>query len=143
MTGSKLLGYYAMAGSGTRCNSKNQPTKLSGQVSGGPFAVAASDTILIPKALRMEEPPENETLPEKWARVQRNLQEAILSAYPNPDRIGCPGAEVLKRLVSLSLQLIELEETELSGQWEHVTHCSPCYGEYLVMRRAELKKSDK
>ena len=91
----------------------------------------------------MEEPPENETLPEKWARVQRNLQEAILSAYPNPDRIGCPGAEVLKRLVSLSLQLIELEETELSGQWEHVTHCSPCYGEYLVMRRAELKKSDK
>jgi hypothetical protein len=91
----------------------------------------------------MDEPPENETLPEMWTRVQRNLQEAILTSYPNPNRVGCPGTDEVRRLAMLSLDLsIELEDAE-PERWEHITHCSPCYKEYLDIRAGLKKKSGK
>jgi len=79
---------------------------------------------------------------EPFARAQRIIQEAILSAYPNPERHGCPGDTALKRLASYNSPLTD------DPAWEHVTHCSPCYAEFLVLsndkkaanRRARLQR---
>ena len=35
----------------------------------------------------------SETPDEKWNRLQNNVQDGILKAYPNPDRKGCPGRD--------------------------------------------------
>jgi hypothetical protein len=78
----------------------------------------------------MEETPE-----EKWNRVQKKVQQGILTAYPNPNREGCPGSEVLLELAGRATKLKTLEGDE---RWEHVTHCSPCYKEYLEAREQVL-----
>jgi hypothetical protein len=62
---------------------------------------------------------------QRYRELQRAVQEAILRDYPNPARNGCPGSEVLR---ALAANRIDRPQDEV---WEHVTHCSPCYGEYL------------
>jgi hypothetical protein len=84
--------------------------------------------------LAMRELPE-----QKWNRIQKKLQQAILTSYPNPDRNGCPGDVVLADLARLAAEQGTLEG---DPQWEHVTHCSPCYKEYLEARD-RLRKSAK
>ena len=69
----------------------------------------------------------SETPEEKSRRIQRVLQEAVLSNYPNPERIGCPGRAALEQLARMPDRIEALE----TADWEHVTHCSPCYAEYL------------
>ena len=69
----------------------------------------------------------SETPKEKSRRIQRVLQEAVLNNYPNPERIGCPGRAALERLARMPDRIEALE----TAGWEHVTHCSPCYAEYL------------
>lgn len=61
--------------------------------------------------------------------VKHVLQEAVLRHYPNPERIGCPGSEVLK-------QVAREQQPYESPHWEHIQHCSPCYKEFLDFRRA-------
>lgn len=72
----------------------------------------------------------DESPPDKYERIQRRLQEEILNKYPNPERKGCPGRQVLAVLARESFN------TKLEGDvdWEHVTHCSECYREYLNIR---------
>ncbi|HTU44794.1 MAG TPA: hypothetical protein VMF91_07020 [Bryobacteraceae bacterium] len=65
-----------------------------------------------------------ETPKEKYERLQREIQSEILTAYPNPTRTGCPGDAVVKRVAGRK-ELIK------DAAWEHITHCSPCYGEFL------------
>ena len=69
----------------------------------------------------------SETPEEKSRRLQRVLQAAVLSNYPNPKRIGCPGRAALEQLAKMPDRIEALE----TAGWEHVTHCSPCYAEYL------------
>jgi hypothetical protein len=57
------------------------------------------------------------------------LEQAALHDYPNPDRIGCPGAEFLKRLAS-NRRSIALSDARL----DHVTRCSPCFREFVEFR---------
>jgi len=77
---------------------------------------------------------------QKWNRVQKKVQQAILTSYPNPERKGCPGATVL---VDLARRAADLKTLEGDEQWEHVTHCSPCYKEFLEAReRARESKTD-
>jgi hypothetical protein len=76
-------------------------------------------------------PPE-ESPKIKYERLQRRLQEEILSKYPNPERKGCPGDAVLKALASRPFD----ESMEGDPNWEHVTHCSECYREFLGFRSA-------
>jgi hypothetical protein len=71
-----------------------------------------------------------------FEQAKEILQEAILRDYPNPARLGCPGSAVLTRLATFDLP----QTTDPS--WEHITHCSPCYGEFLGFR-AEAKKAGK
>lgn len=74
----------------------------------------------------MRESPE-----QKWNRVQKKLQNVILTSYPNPNRDGCLGRDGLADLARRAAELGTLEGDE---GWEHVTHCSPCYKEYLEAR---------
>jgi hypothetical protein len=67
----------------------------------------------------------------KWDRLKGQVQQGILNGYPNTQREGCPGAEAIAALAVRSSN-IDDEAIEDDPRWEHVTHCSPCYGEYLV-----------
>jgi len=65
-----------------------------------------------------------ETPKEKYKRLQSVVQSEILTAYPNPTRQGCPGDGVVRRIA-------ERKELIKDDHWEHITHCSPCYAEFL------------
>lgn len=64
---------------------------------------------------------------EEWRKFNDELKKAVLRGYPNPNRIGCPGADVLKQLASRQL------ETQHPA-YGHVMECSPCYQELLDIR---------
>jgi hypothetical protein len=74
--------------------------------------------------------PENQWGPSA-EDLKRVLQEAVLRNYPNPDRIGCPGAGAIRELARVARPF---EDTH----WEHVSHCSPCYREFLEYRTLAL-----
>jgi hypothetical protein len=81
----------------------------------------------------------NETPEEKWTRLQQTVQDGILKAYPNPNRTGCPNREGISNLAARSANFDNTVEEDAT--WQHVTHCSPCYSEYLVeFRSRRLRK---
>ena len=51
------------------------------------------------------------------------FEEAFLHAHPNPDRIGCPGDEVLRGLASKELPISHPARI-------HIGQCSPCWREF-------------
>jgi hypothetical protein len=70
-----------------------------------------------------------QTPEEKWDRIQSQIQVGITKGYPNPDRKGCPGHVEIGALAARSGKFDDSIEDD--PQWQHVTHCSPCYSEYL------------
>src|SRR3954471_21984638 len=64
--------------------------------------------------------------------IKHLLQEAILRNYPNPERRGCSDQQTLKAAAGKRLP----HEDPL---WQHITHCSPCYQEFLQYRASELE----
>jgi len=58
--------------------------------------------------------------------------ERVLSGggFPNPERAGCPGNEVLK-----AMALRRLEPEDVLNWIDHLGTCSPCFREYAVFRR--------
>ncbi len=70
-----------------------------------------------------------QTPEEKWNRIQSQIQEGITKGYLNPERKGCPSHEAIAALATQSAKFDESIEDD--PQWQHVTHCSPCYSEYL------------
>jgi hypothetical protein len=68
-----------------------------------------------------------------FEELQDIVQQAILNEFPNPERKGCLGSTVLKELANRARPVRD-------GAWEHVTHCSPCYREFLDFR-AEVKRA--
>jgi len=74
-----------------------------------------------------------ETPQQQWERLQREYQKAVQTSYPNPERHGCPGTEVLQDLAARSARH---EEIDSDQDWKHVIHCAPCYREYLDLRAA-------
>lgn len=77
-------------------------------------------------AFQMAESPE-----QKWNRVQKKIQQVLLTAYPNPNREGCPNGDGLSELARRAGDDESLDGDET---WEHVKHCSPCYREFLAIR---------
>ncbi len=73
-------------------------------------------------------PPE-ESPEAKFDRLKKQLQDSILRDYPNPERKGCPGDDVLKELAERPLD----QAVEDDPHWHHVTHCSECYREFLAL----------
>lgn len=68
-----------------------------------------------------------ETPEEKYEQISRAVQESILRNYPNPERRGCPGNEVVRTVAART-------ELKADDVWEHITHCSPCYAEFLAYK---------
>lgn len=61
------------------------------------------------------------------------VQQAILTGFPNPERKGCLDSTVLKELANRPRPIRDTA-------WDHVTHCSPCYREFLGLR-TEVKRA--
>ncbi|HEX4227720.1 MAG TPA: hypothetical protein VHZ07_03550 [Bryobacteraceae bacterium] len=61
---------------------------------------------------------------QRYARLKDAVQQAILRDFPNAERKGCPGDEVVREVAARR----ELIEDDL---WHHITHCSPCYATFL------------
>jgi hypothetical protein len=80
--------------------------------------------------------PRDESFDAQFERVKRQLQDAILRDYPNPERKGCPGDTALKELATGPFDEASLES---NPHWQHVTHCSECYREFLGFR-AEVRR---
>jgi len=58
--------------------------------------------------------------------------EVLLSAFPNPQRVGCPGDALLRELAAHKLSLSETEAWS-----KHLSACSECYADYLRFRKAD------
>jgi len=64
-------------------------------------------------------------------RILDALGRGLLKEFPNPERSGCPGSEVLKRIASRTMPLAEAEK------WlDHLGSCSPCYKDFSQFRKA-------
>jgi len=64
-------------------------------------------------------------------RLIKAGQRVLLDGgYPNPDRVGCPGPEFLKRLAERKMDLHEAEKWLL-----HLGSCSPCFIEYTALQK--------
>jgi hypothetical protein len=62
-------------------------------------------------------------------RILDALGSGLLKEFQNPDRAGCPGADVLKRIASHEMPLTEAEK------WlDHLTSCSPCYRDFSELQ---------
>ena len=68
---------------------------------------------------------------ERCNRLQEWVQISILRSYPNPNSIGCPSFDALLDIV---MRAAETKCLDGEPRWEHVTHCSPCYREFLSLR---------
>jgi hypothetical protein len=73
----------------------------------------------------------DESADQIFEDLQDIVQQAILREFPNPERKGCPGQESLHELANRT-------RPTRDAAWEHVTHCSPCYQEFLGLR-AQVK----
>lgn len=70
---------------------------------------------------------------EIWHQLRQSLREQ----YPNPQRNGCPGIGVLKRLARGSMALGEADA------WlDHFSQCSPCFRDFgeLQLRDRNRRK---
>jgi hypothetical protein len=66
---------------------------------------------------------------DELRELHRILQKAALQAYPNPERIGCPGTAVLREVAAASWP----SDHEA---YQHVKTCSPCLREMLELGEA-------
>jgi hypothetical protein len=76
--------------------------------------------------------PPDESPESKFDRLKKQLQDAILRDYPNPERKGCPDGAVLRELAERPLG----RAVEGDLHWQHITHCSECYREFLAFNKA-------
>jgi hypothetical protein len=68
-------------------------------------------------------------------RILDVLGRGLLKEFPNPDRTGCPGSEVLKKIASHQMPLTETEK------WlDHLTSCSPCYRDFTQFQAAYQRR---
>ena len=68
-------------------------------------------------------------------RILDALGRGLLKEFPNPERAGCPGSEVLKKIASNEMPLSEAEK------WlDHLTSCSPCYSDFSQFKAAYQRR---
>jgi hypothetical protein len=65
---------------------------------------------------------------EEAYELAKLLQDMALEAYPNPERIDCPGPRALD-------ELADSTSPSTHPDFDHVTRCSPCLGELLNQKR--------
>jgi len=68
-------------------------------------------------------------------QLRKALRQTFLDGYPNPERKGCPGTDILRAIASGKLTLEEAEPWIL-----HFGSCSPCTREFSEFRQAFEKR---
>jgi hypothetical protein len=80
--------------------------------------------------------PKNMLSKHEEERLIKAGQRVLLEGgYPNPDRVGCPGQEFLKRLAERKMDLREVEQWLL-----HLGSCSPCFVEYTAFQKQAARR---
>jgi len=75
-----------------------------------------------------------ETLTKREDRaLHAALQSVFLTHFPNPERQGCPGVEILQSIARKQLSI-----QHPAG--DHVGSCSPCFKELCDIRRSLRRK---
>ena len=59
------------------------------------------------------------------------IEEILLHAFPNPERVGCPPPETIQ---ALGERRIGRDDPA----WDHIWHCSPCFADFKKIRDARL-----
>jgi hypothetical protein len=54
------------------------------------------------------------------------LGRGLQNEFPNPERVGCPGREILSAIAAHTMSLSRAE-----SYLDHLTSCSPCYQDFL------------
>lgn len=68
-------------------------------------------------------------------RHLKAMREGLFKAFPNPERKGCPGPEIIRAIVAGKLAPDE------EDKWtDHFVLCSPCSKEFFEIRRSHLRK---
>jgi hypothetical protein len=69
-------------------------------------------------------------------RLVKAARRVLLGGgYPNPERVGCPGSEVLKGLAERTIDLAKAKDWVL-----HLGCCSPCFAEYTEFRKQAQRR---
>jgi hypothetical protein len=69
-------------------------------------------------------------------RLVKAARRVLLSGgYPNPERVGCPGPEALKRLAERTIDAATAKDWVL-----HLGCCSPCFIEYNEFRKQAQRR---
>jgi methionine-rich copper-binding protein CopC len=69
------------------------------------------------------------TSDDQFRILQREIREAIRRNHPNPERIGCPGTDTLRRMAAAAAPPSD-------PGYSHVMECSPCYEELMGLSAA-------
>ncbi len=59
------------------------------------------------------------------------IEEILLNGFPNPDRIGCLGPDVIQALAQRRLGRDD-------PAWRHIWNCSPCFKDFKELRDKRL-----
>ena len=62
----------------------------------------------------------SESTEEKYRRLQREIQGAILRNYPNPNRQGCPGDASVRSLAANPDSIKAEDDADEQGAWYHI-----------------------
>src|SRR3954454_15905345 len=71
---------------------------------------------------------------EEERRFLDILEQAALHDYPNPERIGCPGTDFLRRL-AFDRTSVSIDDPRL----DHLAKCSPCFREFTAFKAEEKR----
>lgn len=64
------------------------------------------------------------------------IEAILLTAFPNPERTGCPGPEVIREMAD---QRVPSDDPV----WSHLWNCSPCFGDFKVLRDARVARAER
>jgi len=64
------------------------------------------------------------------------LRIGIIRAYPNPDRVGCPGESALRNAVFGGLK----DNPDLDAVTEHAHRCGPCTQQIAVLVKEKARE---
>jgi hypothetical protein len=63
------------------------------------------------------------------------LGRGLRAEFPNPERVGCPGREIVAAIAAHRMPLSQAE-----SYLDHLTSCSPCYRDFLQLQTEYRKR---
>ncbi len=72
---------------------------------------------------------------EEQQLIEAGRGVLLNGGFPNPERVGCPGSEILRAIAFRKMDLREVED------WiDHLGCCSPCFVEYDALRNQAVRR---